>query len=106
MPTPVAFLLKSPVRTFIFVLSGAIGSRDLLSSMSAPDPRAHQWSGLMPHAINRVANRFGKAAAAPAAAGESPQTGTDSSHGKAIATPAPRKNARRVIPFPLRCVPA
>src|SRR5688500_9468618 len=41
--------------------------------------------------MNRTANRFGKAAGAvdPAKAGK------DSSHGKAMVTPAPRRTARR-----------
>src|SRR5437764_460083 len=96
MPTPVAFLLNRPVRTLSLLLRGAIGSRDLLSSMSAPAPRAHQWSGLMPHAMNKVAKRLGNAVTAAAATGASPQTGIDSSQGKAIATPVPLRKVRRL----------
>src|SRR5207248_4183811 len=95
MPTPVAFLLNRPVMKFILVLSGAIGSRLLPSSMSAPEPRAHQWSELMPQAMNSAANRLGAAAGASPSIVGAPQTGSDSSHGRAIVTPAPRRNVRR-----------
>src|SRR2546421_8377384 len=82
MPTPVEALLNRPVTKFIFVLNGAIGSRLLLSSMSAPLPLAHQWLALTPFAINSAAKRFGQAAAAPVLVIVSlPHTGRDSSHG-------------------------
>src|SRR5581483_3277281 len=95
MPTPVAFLLNRPSRTFSLFLKGASGSSVLLSSIAAPAPLAHQWSGLMPHAMNSVANRLGHGAGTSPAIVAEPQTGTDSSHGRAIATPVPRRNARR-----------
>src|SRR5262245_52182105 len=95
MPTPVARLLNRPETTFILALSGAIGSRVLLSSMPAPAPFAHQWSGLTPRAMNRAAKRFGHGAGAPPVMGAVPQTGTDSNHGRAIVTPTPRRNVRR-----------
>src|SRR3954464_9596569 len=75
MPTPVACLLNRPVTKFILALKGAIGSRLLPSSMSGdplrgyPDPLAHQWSELMPQAMNRAANRFGHGTGAPPATG-------------------------------------
>src|SRR5689334_25320856 len=46
--------------------------------------------------MNSAANRFGNESELPAAA-SLPQTGIDSSHGKAIATPAPRRIVRRDI---------
>src|SRR4051812_11751190 len=45
--------------------------------------------------MNRTASRFGGSDAAPAAATSAPKTGIDSSHGSAIATPAPRRSVRR-----------
>src|SRR5262249_27158674 len=76
--------------------NGASGSRLLLSSMSAPAPLAHQWFGLTPLPMNSAAKRLGKAGGAPPpAAGSSPQTGRDSSQGRARATPAPRSRVRR-----------
>src|SRR5213078_3789408 len=87
MPTPVAFLLNRPVTKFILALRGSIGSRLLPSSIVAPAPLAHQWSALMPQAMNRAAKRFGHGAGASPAIGAAPQTGTDSSHGRAIVTP-------------------
>src|SRR6476646_409391 len=95
MPTPVAFLLNRPVSTFILFLNGVMGSSVLLSSMLAPAPRAHQWSGLTPHAQNSVANRCGKAAGVPPMTGCVPQTGIDANHGKAMAQPTPRRKVRR-----------
>ena len=61
-----------------------------------PEPLAHQWSGLIPLPMKSAANRAGKAWAAPAAASP-PHTGSDSSQGRAIATPAPRSTVRRLI---------
>src|SRR5215831_6809456 len=95
MATPVAALVNKPETTFSFVLKGVSGSRLLLSVMSAPEPLAHQWSALMPLPMKRAAKRFGKAGAAPPAAGSPAQTGSDSSHGKAIAAPTPRRRVRR-----------
>src|SRR5438445_7245901 len=97
MPTPVAFLLNRPVTKFVLARSGAIGSRLLPSSMPAPEPLAHQWSPLMPQAMNRAAKRFGHGAGASPAIGAAPQTEIDSSHGRAIVTPAPRRKVRREI---------
>ena len=70
MPTPVAFLLKSPEMTFSFARNGSMGSSDLLSSMSLPAPLADQCLGLIPLPMKRAANRCGKAwfTASPAAA--------------------------------------
>src|ERR1051325_8623190 len=90
MPTPTALWLKRPLMTFICVLNGAIGSRQRPSSMSAPEPLAHQFGKFTPHAMNSAANRFG--AGAPA-----PQTGRDSSQGRVMVTPMPRRNRRRDI---------
>src|SRR5579863_9792718 len=96
MPTPVACLLNSPVMTLSRVLKGASGARVLLNSMSAPAPWADQFLGLIPLPMNRAAKRRGRRPDT-AAAGSSPQTGSDSSHGSAIATPAPRRSVRRLI---------
>src|SRR5579862_4229025 len=49
----------------------------------------------MPQAMKRVAKRLGQAAGTPAASGAWPHTGIDSSHGRAMATPAPWRKARR-----------
>src|SRR5262245_33738311 len=95
MPTPVAFLLKRPVMKFILAFSGAIGSRLLPSCMSVPAPLAHQWLALMPQPMNKAAKRLGHGAGTPPFGGAEPQTGIDSSHGRAIVTPTPRRNVRR-----------
>src|SRR5262249_15522717 len=102
MPTPVAFLLNSPLTTFSLVLRGAIGSRLLPSTMSAPAPFAHQWSELIPQPMNRAANRFGHWAGDPPVTVALPHTGTDSSHGRAIVTPTRRRNVRRETPADFR----
>src|SRR5437868_9482769 len=93
MPTPVAFLLKSPLTTLSFGRRASSGWSVLLNSMSAPLPLAHQWFGLMPQPMKRAANRFGQADAPLA---DAPQTGSDSSHGNAIVTPTPRRKVRRL----------
>src|SRR5436309_1746201 len=96
MPTPVACLLNRPEITFILAANGCIGSRHLLSSISLPEPLAHQLLGLMPLPMKSAAKRRGRllapaalTVAAPVAAGSAPQTGSDSSQGKAIVTPTP-----------------
>src|SRR5579884_4504274 len=96
MPTPVAFLLNRPLTTLIFPFNGAIGSRQGPSRMSAPEPLAHHCVGLPPQPMNRAANRFGHGAVPPADA-LAPHAGIDSSHGRAIVTPAPRRNIRRDV---------
>src|SRR5688572_5468164 len=93
MPTPVALLLNSPVTKFILCLSFSMGARLLPSSIWDPEPLADQWSALMPQPMKTAAKRLGGRLAA--AAGTSPQTAVDSSHGRAIATPAPRRKVRR-----------
>src|SRR5438552_1737105 len=101
MPTPVACLLNRPEITFILAANGCIGSRHLLSSISLPEPLAHQLLGLMPLPMKSAAKRRGRlfaaalAVAAPVAAGTAPQTGIDSNQGKAMATPTPLRTARR-----------
>src|SRR5438552_3358486 len=95
MPTPVACLLKSPVMKFIFVFNGSIDCRLLPNSISAPEPLAHQCCELIPLPMNNAAKRFGNGLDAASRAGPAPQTGIDSSHGSAIATPTPRRNVRR-----------
>jgi hypothetical protein len=45
---------------------------------SAPVPFAHQWSELIPQAMNSAAKRFGKGPGTEPAAGVSPQAGSDS----------------------------
>ena len=63
---------------------------------SAPEPLAHQWSGLTPQPMNSAANRFG--GGRRAAGRRRPRRRSDSSQGSAIVTPAPRRKARRVAP--------
>jgi hypothetical protein len=65
--------------------------------MSLPAPFAHQWSGFIPQAINKAANRFGKLPSEPSWALDEPQTGIDSSQGNPTVTPAPRNKVRRDI---------
>src|SRR5579862_63342 len=89
MPWPVAALLNRPSITLILCFSGSSGDRVLLSFMSAPEPSALQLFSLMPLPMNMTPKRFGKTV------GASPNTGSDSSHGRATATPAPRRTARR-----------
>ena len=96
MPTPVAALLNRPEMTFNRGRSEDKGSRLLLSSMSAPEPFAAQCLGLMPLPMNSAANRLGAGEPAVAAAERVPQTGTDSSHGRAIVTPRPFNSVRRL----------
>src|SRR5271163_418145 len=95
IPTPLARLLKRPETTLILVFSGAKGSRHKPSSILSPDPLAHQLVGLTPHPMKSAANRLGQAAGKSPAIAVAPHTGTDSSHGSAIVTPAPRRNVRR-----------
>src|SRR5262245_636619 len=102
MPTPVAALLNRPETTLSFVLNGASGSRLLLSSIPAPAPLAHQWSGLTPLPMKRAEKRLGNAVAAPPAACSTAKTRIDSSQGNAIATPTPRRSVRRSIELLLR----
>ena len=78
-------------------MNGASGWRLLLSSIAAPEPLAHQWSGLMPLPMNSAANRLGKSGQSRRSPASPPQTGIDSSQGRAIVTPAPRSNVRRLI---------
>src|SRR5947209_2729458 len=95
MPTPVAWWLKRPSTTLIFDLRGASGSRHLPSSIAPPEPFAHQWGGLTPQPMYRAANRFGQGSGTSPATVAEPQTGTDSSQGRAMVTPTPRRNVRR-----------
>src|ERR1700736_645069 len=93
MPGPVAALLNRPSMTLILCFSGSSGDRVLLSFMSAPEPSALQLFSLMPLPMNMTPKRFGKAAGAVG----SPNTGSESRQGRATATPAPRRTARREI---------
>ena len=86
--------------TLIFALSGSSGCSDWLSSIAAPLPLAHQWSGLMPLPMNTTAKRLGAPAtslarAAAAIAAVDPKPASDSSHGSAIVTPTPWRTVRR-----------
>src|SRR5260370_27236145 len=92
MPTPVACLLNKPEITFNRGRNADSGSRLLLSCMSAPEPLAHQFLGLIPLPMNRAAKRFGGAEA-----GSAPQTESDSNHGRAMVTPTPLSNLRRLM---------
>src|SRR5438445_6336664 len=96
MPTPVACLLNRPETTLSRERNGASGSRLLLSSMSAPDPLADQLLGLMPLPMKRAAKRFGGAAGGAPEGASPPQPERDSSQGRAMVTPTPRRRARRV----------
>src|SRR5215831_372999 len=93
MPRPVAPLLKSPWIMLILPFKGSRGESDLLSFISGPDPSDPQWSSLTPQPRKTTPNRFGNASAPAGAA----LAAKDSSHGNAIAHPAPRRIARRVI---------
>src|SRR5689334_19469953 len=79
--------------TLILLFNGSSGSSVLLSFISAPEPSAPQSSSLTPLPINRTPKRFGNCAGAVVSA----NAGRDSSHGSAIATPAPRRIVRREI---------
>src|SRR5262245_36584860 len=80
---------------FIFDFSGVIGSRLFPNSISVPDLLAHQCFELMPFPMKTAAKRFGNGPVGSFEIEGAPQTGMDSSHGNAIATPAPRRNLRR-----------
>src|SRR5262245_43136549 len=95
MPTPVACLLKRPEMTFSLGRSGRSGSRLLPSVMSAPEPLADQFGGLIPLPMNSAAKRLGCAVAAVEADCPRPN-GIASSHGRAIETPTPWRSVRRV----------
>src|SRR6266852_2189432 len=97
MPTPVACLLNNPEMTFSRGRNDFKGSRLLLNSMSAPDPFADQFLGLMPLPMNRAAKRWGGMDAGAPDAALVPQTGIDSSHGRAMVTPTPVRKVRRVM---------
>src|SRR5260370_20522030 len=77
----------------ILCFNGSRGARVLLSVISGPAPWASQWSSFTPLPMNRTAKRFGKASGPVEAA----KAGRDSSHGKAMVTPAPRRTVRREI---------
>src|SRR5579884_2672922 len=103
MPWPVASLLNSPLMTFTLDLTGSSGSKHLPSSSDAPSPLAHQFGRLTPLPMNMTANRLANwTAAAPsveAASAPPPiRPASDSSHGKAIVTPTPRRKVRRAMP--------
>ena len=91
MPWPVEFLLKSPLMTFTLCFNGSSGDRLWASVIPAPDPTAPQWFSLTPLPMNITAKRFGNAFEGVAANADS-----DSSHGSAMVTPAPRRTVRRV----------
>src|SRR3954452_16382398 len=97
MPCPVAALLNRPSMTLIFDLSGSSGASDSLSSIPAPAPLAHQRPGLMPVPMNNTAKRWGCAAGVAAEAELMPKPDSDSSHGKAMVTPVPRRKVLRVF---------
>src|SRR5664279_2175082 len=80
--------------TLILALSGSSGCNDSLSCSPAPLPLAHQRPGLMPVPMKSTAKRFGGLGTAAA--------DSDSSHGKAIVTPVPRRNVRREEAFSRR----
>src|SRR5260370_21811727 len=102
MPTPVACLLNSPETTLSFGRKDASGSRLRLNCMFAPAPDALQCGGLMPLPMKRAAKRLGGADAG-VPAGDGVQNGIDSSHGRAIVTPALRRKVRRVDLREINC---
>src|SRR3954469_18666311 len=99
IPCPVAALLNRPSMTLIFALSGSSGANDSLSSIPAPVPLAHQRPGLMPVPMNNTAKRWGGPEVVAAEAELIPKPESDSSHGKAMVTPAPRRNVLRASTF-------
>ena len=71
--------------------NGASGSRLLLSSIAGAGALRPPVPGLMPLPMNSAAKRFG------VGRGGIPfgESGNDSSHGRAIVTPRPRRRVRR-----------
>src|SRR5262249_7355880 len=96
MPTPVACLLKRPEITFSLGRSDWSGSKLLPRVMSAPEPLADQFGGLMPLPMNSAAKRLGCAVGTVNEDCPRPN-GIASSHGRAIETPTPWRSLRRVI---------
>ena len=96
MPTPVACLLNRPLTTLILVLSGASGSRHGPAPSSSPEPLAHQLVRVDAAAHEQRGEPLRAAARHAPAIAAAPQTGTDSSQGRAIVTPTPRRKVRRV----------
>src|SRR5262249_7319101 len=99
IPTPVACLLNNPETTFNRGRSEANGWRLLLSCMSAPEPFAPQFFGLIPLPMNSAAKRLGCTAGEVREVDSLPPTGTDSSHGRPIVTPTPVRKVRRLSLF-------
>src|SRR5947209_7497836 len=93
MPRPMAPLLKRPWITLILLFNGSRGESVLLSFMPSPDPSLPHWSSLTPQPRKITPKRFGNAPAPAVAA----LAANDSSHGRAMVTPAPRRIARRAI---------
>src|SRR4051794_5679094 len=75
-----------------FSRTGASGSSTLPSCIAEPVPFAHHSFEWKPLPEKRQANRTGGGEPSRVS---SPQTGTDSSHGRATDTPTPRRNVRR-----------
>src|SRR5262245_36497495 len=96
MPTPTEGLLKSPLMTLSLWRNGPSGVSVELRSISQSEPDAHQCFGLIPLPTKRAAKRFGKGPADSGAGVALPQTGSDSSQGKVMVTPAPRRKVRRL----------
>src|SRR5688572_18779362 len=90
IPCPVECLLNSPLMTVTFFLIGSSGDKLRLSFMSSPDPVAPQWFSLTPLPMKSTAKRLGKGELGVAAKAD-----MDSSHGRAMVTPAPRRTVRR-----------
>src|SRR5262245_3220154 len=94
MPMPTDIRLNRPLMTLIFFFNGSSGASVLPNFIASPLPRDHQWFPLMPFPINRTAKRFGNADADCAGP---PQAGNDSSHGRHIVTPTPRRTVLLAI---------
>src|SRR5947209_17253321 len=96
MPPISASWLYRPRSKVSFSRNGASGSSTLPSSIAAPSPFAHHSLLWNPLPENSTASRTGGSDPPRADdVGSSPHTGTDSSHGSAIDTPSPYRNARR-----------
>src|SRR4051812_26260248 len=91
---PVARLWKSPWMTLTLCLSGSSGSSVRPNFIPAPEPSEIQWSSFTPLPMKMAAKRLGNGAGEVVSA----KAGRDSSHGRAMVTPAPYRSLRRETP--------
>src|SRR6218665_578165 len=80
----------------VFSRRSVSGARTCPSSIVLPEPFAHHSLEWNPFPEKRTASRTGAWLPGFAAVVTSPQTGSDSIHGRAIVTPTPRRKVRRV----------